>query len=40
MRNPVEFFFNIPKQFEQIATRYEKLTANCLSMIKIATIRV
>ena len=40
MRNRVERFFNNLKQFRRIATRYEKLAANYLAMIKIATIRI
>ena len=40
MRNQVERFFNKLKQFRRIATRYEKLAANYLAMIKIATIRI
>ena len=40
MRNRVEHFFNKLKQFRLIATRYEKLPANYLAMIKIATIRI
>ena len=32
--------FNKLKQFRHIATRYEKLAANFLAMIKIATIRL
>ena len=40
MRNRVERFFNKLKQFRRIATRYEKLAANYLAMIKIATIRI
>ena len=40
LRNRVERFFNKLKQFRRIATRYEKLVANYLAMIKIATIRI
>ena len=40
LRNRVERFFNKLKQFRRIATRYEKLAANYLTMIKIATIRI
>ena len=40
MRNRVERFFNKLKQFRRIATRNEKLAANYLAMIKIATIRI
>ena len=40
LRNRVERFFNKLKQFRRIATRYEKIAANYLAMIKIATIRI
>ena len=40
LRNRVERCFNKLKQFRRIATRYGKLAANYLAMIKIATIRV
>ena len=40
LRNRVERFFNKLKQFRCIATRYEKLAANYLAMIKNATIRI
>ena len=40
LRNRVERFFNKLKQFRRIATRYEKLAANYLAMIKLATIRI
>ena len=40
LRNRVERFFNKLKQFRRIAPRYEKLAANYLPMIKIATIRI
>ena len=40
LRNRVERFFGKLKQFRRIATRYEKLAANYLAMIKIATIRI
>ncbi len=39
-RNLVERFFNKLKQCRRIATRYEKLGANFLAMIKLATIRL
>ena len=39
-RNLVERFFNKIKQFRRIATRYEKLGANFLAMIKLAAIRI
>ena len=40
LRNRVERFFNKLKHFRRVATRYEKLAANFLAMIKIATIRL
>ena len=40
LRNRAERFFNKLKQFRRIATRYEKLAANHLAMVKIATIRI
>ena len=40
MRNRVKPFFNTLKQFRRIATCYEKLAANYLARIKIATIRM
>ena len=39
-RNRVERFFNKIKNFRRIATRYEKLAANYLAMIKLAAIRI
>jgi len=39
-RNRVEHLFNKLKQFRPIETRYEKLAANYLAIIKIATIRI
>lgn len=39
-RNHVERFFNRIKQCRRIATRYEKLAANFLAMIKLAAIRL
>ena len=39
-RNHVERFFNRIKQCRRIATRYEKLTANFLAMIKLDAIRL
>ena len=38
LRNRIERAFN--KQFRRIATRYEKLAANFLAMIKSATVRL
>ena len=40
LRNRIERAFNKLKQFRRIATRYEKLAANFLAMIKIATVRL
>ena len=40
LRNRVERFFNKLKQFRRIATHYEKLAANYLAIIKLATIRI
>ena len=40
LRNRIERAFNKLKQFRRIATRYEKLAANFLAMIKVATIRL
>ena len=39
-RNLVERFFNKIKQCRRIATRYDKLAANYLAFIKLASIRV
>ena len=39
-RNRVERFFNRLKHCRRIATRYEKLAANYLAMIKLAAIRI
>jgi transposase len=39
-RNRVERFFNRLKHFRRIATRYEKLAANYLAMIKLAAVRI
>ena len=39
-RQPPTLLFNKLKQFRRIATRYEKLAANYLAMIKLATIRI
>jgi len=39
-RNHVERFFNRIKHCRRIATRYEKLAANFLAMIKLAAIRL
>ncbi len=39
-RNLVERFFNKIKHFRRIATRYDKLAANYMAMMKLASIRV
>lgn len=39
-RNLIERFFNKIKQYRGVATRYDKLAANYLAFIKIASIRV
>ncbi len=39
-RNRVERFFNKIKHFRRVATRYEKLGANFLAMVKLAAIRI
>ncbi len=39
-RNRIERFFNRLKHCRRIATRYEKLAANYLAMIKLAAIRI
>jgi len=39
-RNLVERFINKIKHFRRIATRYDKLAANYMAMIKLASIRV
>ena len=40
LQNRIERCFNKLKQFRRIATRYEKLAANFLAMIKLATVRI
>ena len=40
LRNRIERCFNKLKQFRRIATCYEKLAANFLAMIKLATVRI
>ena len=40
LRNRIGRAFNKLKQFRRIATRYEKLAANFLAMIKLATVRI
>ena len=39
-RNLVEWFFNKIKQCRRIATRYDKLAANYLAFVKLASIRL
>lgn len=39
-RNLVERFFNKIKQCRRVATRYDKLAANYLAFIKLASIRI
>ena len=39
-RNLVERFFNKIKQYRRVATRYDKLAANYLAFIKLASIRI
>ena len=39
-RNLVERFFNKIKQCRRIATRYDRLAANYLAFIKLASIRL
>jgi transposase len=39
-RNRVERFFNKIKHFRRIATRYDKLAANFLAMLKLACFRL
>ena len=39
-RNLVEQFFNKIKQCRRIATRYDKIAANYLAFLKLASIRI
>ena len=39
-RNQVEHFFNRIKHCRRIAARYEKLAANYLAFVKLASIRL
>ena len=39
-RNLIERFFNKIKQCRHVATRYEKLAANYLAFVKLASIRI
>jgi transposase len=38
--NPIERFFNKIKQCRRVATRYDKLAANYLAFVKLASIRI
>ena len=39
-RNPIERFFNRIKHSRRIATRYDKLAANYLAFVELASIRL
>ena len=39
-RNLIERFFNRIKQCRRVATRYDKLAANHMAFIKLASIRI
>jgi putative transposase len=39
-RNKIERFFNKLKQFRRVATRYEKLLANFMGFVKLASIAI
>lgn len=39
-RNLIEPFFNKIKQCRRVATRYDKLAANYLAIVKLASIRI
>ena len=39
-RNRIERFFNKMKHFRRIATRYDKLAANYLAALKLASVRL
>ena len=39
-RNLIEWFFNKIKQCRRVATRYDKLAANYLAFVKLASIRI
>ena len=39
-RNLIERFFNKIKQCRRVATRYDKLAANYLALVKLASIRI
>ncbi|MBB3458104.1 transposase [Rhizobium sp. BK313] len=39
-RNLIEPFFSNPKHFRRVATRYDKLAANFLAMVQLASMRL
>jgi transposase len=39
-RNLIERFFNKIDQYRRVATRYDKLAANYLAFVKLASIRI
>jgi transposase len=39
-RNLIDWFFNKIEQCRRVATRYDKLSANYLAFIKLASIRI
>src|SRR5229473_988643 len=39
-RNRIERFFNRIKQCRRVATRYDKLAANCLAFVQLASLRL
>ncbi len=39
-RNIIERFFNKPKQFRRVATRYDKVLANFMGFVKLAAIAI
>ncbi len=39
-RNRIERFFNKLKQFRRVATRYDKLLANFMGFVKLASIAI
>jgi transposase len=39
-RNLIERFFNKIKQCRRVATRYDKLAANYLAFVKLASVRI
>jgi transposase len=39
-RNLIERFFNKIKQRQRVGTRYDKLAANYLAVVKLASIRI